>query len=125
MFMETIWLLMAFGLSLAGISAIADDRRILIPAGVIFIVISMMIVPTGIQIEKGVEINTNISESKTAQTTLTDLDSKEAYWYKNIDDQYNLDMSTYIAVLFAGVGLFFTLTGVAGRGGVEAVPFRR
>lgn len=124
MLMPTLWVLLVFALSLTAISAIADDKRILIASGVIFIVISMMIVPTGIQTKKGKEINTNITETTSAQTKLSDVDTREAYYYQNINENYDLNMSTYISVIFAGVGLFFVLTGVAGRGGVEAVPFR-
>ncbi len=123
MIFELLVLLTAFGVSLGLISAIANDRWILIAGGGVFILCSMMILPSGVEMDVGMEANENESEISTPQTRLNNVTYREREIYENIDIRYDQDMSRYISVLYAGIGLFFILRGVAGRGGPSAMPW--
>lgn len=123
MYFNVLMLLTALAVSLGVISAIANDRWILVPAGAVFLICSMMIVPSGIETKIGMEAETNETEISSPKTRLNNVSYREYDIYRNIDDKYDLDLSRFIATLYAGLGLFFILRGVAGRGGPEAMPW--
>lgn len=116
-------LLTALAVSLGVISAIANDRWILVPAGAVFLMCSMMILPVGVETKIGMEAETNETELSPPKTRLNNVSYREYDIYGNIDDRYDIDMSRYISVIYAGLGLFFMLRGVAGRGGPDAMPW--
>lgn len=123
MYFNLLMLFTALAVSLGIVSALANDRWILVPAGVIFLMCSMMIVPTGIQTKVGLEAEENESELSTPKTRLNNVSYREFDLYRDMNDRYDLDMSRYISVIYAGLGLFFIMRGVAGRGGPEAMPW--
>jgi len=123
MYFNLLVLLTALAASLGLISALANDRWILIPAGGVFLMCSMMILPAGVEMKMGMEAEENETEISTPKTRLNNVSYREYDIYRNIDNKYNLDMSRYLAVIYAGLGLFFILRGVAGREGPSAMPW--
>jgi len=123
MYFNLLVLLTALAASLGLVSAVANDRWILIPAGAVFLMCSMMLLPAGLEVKTGIEANQNESEISTSKTRLNNVTYREYDIYTNIDQRYDIDMSRYLSVIYAGLGLFFILRGVAGRGGPSAVPW--
>lgn len=123
MYFNLLVLLTALAASLGLVSAVANDRWILVPAGAVFLMCSMMILPAGIEMKVGMESNENESELTTPRTRLNNVTYREYDIYRDIDEKYDVDMSRYLSVIYAGLGLFFMLRGVAGRGGPDAMPW--
>lgn len=123
MYLIVLLILSGLAVSLGLISAIANDRWILVPAGAVFLMCSMMILPSGIETKVGMEAETNETEISSPKTRLNNVSYREYDIYRNIDDKYDFDLSRFIATLYAGLGLFFIFRGVAGRGGPDAMPW--
>lgn len=116
MILPTLIILTFVAVSLGVIAAIADDRWILVPAGGVFLICSMMLLPAGLEVKTGMESFSNESELTTPKTRLNNISYREYDIYTNIDERYDMDMSRYIAAIYAGLGLFFIMRGVIGRG---------
>jgi len=121
MFATTLWILLALGVSIALISAVADDRWLLTAAGVSFLLIGVLVASTGLQLEDGVNIEKK-QWVNADNETITNIN--ETRVYRNLNEGYDFVLSEFVGVLFIGAGLYGVLRGVAGRGGPEAVPFR-
>lgn len=116
MILPTLLILTLVAVSLGVISAIADDRWILVPAGGVFLMCSMMILPAGLQVKTGMESYSDSSAITTPKTDLENISYREYDIYTNIDNRYDINMSRYIAAIYAGLGLFFIMRGTIGRG---------
>lgn len=121
MFTATIWILLFLGVSIALISAVADDRWLLTSAGVAFLLIGILVASTGVQLEDGVSIDKK-KWVNSDNETITEINETKVY--RDLNEGYDFLFSEFLGVLFIGVGLYGVLRGVAGRGGPEAVPFR-
>lgn len=110
----TIFILVAVALGLAHVSAVADDRWLLVAAGGFLLITGSMIAMTGIQLQDGYDIDQTTFENSNNETITN---TTKTAVYRDLNQDYDSPIEEFIMALFFGSGLFAIMRGSIGRGG--------